>query len=135
MGPAASNKLKTWAINGMPDTWGPKTVLQWLQSVNWEIQGQPSPPKSGKQVWQIHAKHLKDDCREQYGFELQLGGVTRNILTKRWQTRRQNGSKITGPKWWSADLGPIEVFESQTQIPATVLDDSQMVLNIFSRFS
>ncbi len=128
--PAASSNLKTWAINGIPDTWGPKTVMQWLQSVNWEIQGQPSPPRSGKQGWQIHAKHPKDDSREHYGYELQIGGVTRNILVKRWQKHRsvEQGSKITGPKWWSADFienDPIEVFDTQP-IPPTILDDTQM---------
>ena len=128
--PGASSNLKTWAINGIPDTWGPKTVLQWLQSVNWEIQGQPSPPRSGKQVWQIHAKHPKDDSREHYSSELQIGGVTRNILIKRWQKHRsvEQGSKITGPKWWSADSienDPIEVFDTQP-IPPTILDDTQM---------
>ena len=128
--PSASSKLKSWAVNGIPDTWGPKPVLQWLQSVKWDVHGQPSPPKMGKQVWQIHAKPPDNDCREKYAFELQIGGNSRNILIKRWQKHHQveNGARLTGPKWWSADFtdDPIELFESQAAIPPTVLEDTQM---------
>ena len=126
--PAASNKVKCWAINGIPDSWGPSTVVQWLQSIKWEIEGQPSPPRSGKQVWQIHAKHPADDCREQYAYELQMGGNTRNLLIKRWQKHRhvEIGAKISGPKWWNSELerDPIEVDD--TQVAPTVLEDTQI---------
>ena len=132
--PSASSNAKCWAVNGIPDLWGPRSVVEWMKSVGWTLEGHPSPPRSGRQVWQVHARPPVDDIREQYGYELKVGnGDVRNLLIKRWQKHRAvpQGARITGPKWWSADFNepdPIELFDTQPIAP-TVLEDTQMTVD------
>lgn len=54
---AADNvpKNRAWSAFGIPPSWGPKTLQDWLESQGWRLGSTPTPPKGRNKPWNIQA--------------------------------------------------------------------------------
>ena len=112
---------RVWSAFGIPPSWGPKTLQQWLESQSWRLGNTPSPPRRKNKPWNIQG-YVKDKLQDtSHDYELQLDGdQVRHITIKKWQKHRkvEDCERLTGARWWTEEMEAPEVPE--TQIDATI---------------
>ena len=142
----STERPRSWVCFGIPKSWGPISVKDWLENNQWLITSRPLPPKGKNKGWffQGHLPGTKDNNYAYQLFPATEEQDAKHIHIRKWEKVRVVDSKITkisGPKWWSKDNlhdDPIEEADAevgtevsptiafQSEIAATEQDDSQM---------
>jgi len=142
-----TERPRSWVCFGIPKSWGPISLKDWLENNQWVLAGRPLPPKGKNKGWFFQG-HLPGTKENNYAYELFAATEeheAKHIYIRKWEKVRVVDSKITrisGPKWWSKDNlhdDPIEEVESkdaemevsatlkfQPEIEKTQLDETQM---------
>ena len=128
---------RAWQISGVPHTWGPSSVKQWLESNDWYVEAVPKPPNGKFKTWAVQGYVKSDPLKKNFAYQIKCGSKDCNITIYRWQKQRkpraedkEQDKQIKGSRWWSADMSdPIEesnevspTLRYSPEVAATVMD-------------
>ena len=128
---------RAWQISGIPHTWGPSSVKQWLESNDWYVEAVPKPPNGKFKTWAVQGYVKSDPLKKNFAYQIKCGSKDCNITIYRWQKQRkpraedkEQDKQIKGSRWWSADMSdPIEesnevspTLKYSPEVAATVMD-------------
>ena len=127
---------RAWQISGIPHTWGPSSVKQWLTNNDWHVEA-VKPPNGKFRTWAIQGYVKSDPLRKNFAYQVKCGSKDCNITIYRWQKQRkpnaeekERDKQLKGSRWWSADMSdPIEEGNEVSpterytpEVAATVMD-------------
>ena len=128
---------RAWQISGIPTTWGPTSVRNWLESNDWYVETMPKPPNGKFKTWAVQGYVKSEPLKKHFAYQIKCGTKDCNITVYRWQKQRkpkaedkENEKQIRGSRWWSADMSdPIEdtnevspTLRYTPEVGATVMD-------------
>ena len=102
-----SVQARAWNIFGLPTTWGPTTVAEWMTERGWKIQGGVRPPLNGRRPWFMHAVHEQKPELTSFAYQFPYGnGNVRNISVRPYQKIRKaeaEPQRLVSNAWFGKD--------------------------------
>ena len=126
-----------WEISGVPFTWGPTSVKNWLVSIGWAIEAVPRAPNAKSKSWSFQGLFAEDPTKKNFAFEVDCGSNVCHLTIHRWVKKRvpkeeekEQEHRVRGTRWWSADntdpmeeISPTIVYE--VEVAPTKVDETQ----------
>jgi len=119
------DKNRHWCLYGLDSAYGPSSVMELLQSLQWEVQYRPSAPQGRNRPWLFFGKPASEDGVERaldYSYELEdKEGIKQFVRISVHQRRKKEEAEALDirPHWWD----PTQKFEAE--IAPTVMEISQ----------
>ena len=96
-----TERAHSWVCHGIPSSWGPLTVKEFLEKHSWKLSVRPSPPKGRNKGWFIvgYVEGKQDPSYTYLLCAAAEGQSERHVSVRKWEKVRRidtNVVKITG---------------------------------------
>ena len=105
----AVERNRSWIVFGIPRSWGPVSMKEWLVSNGWTVTNNPIPPGGRNSTWSFQGQLPGKPTQLEFSYVLfpaRDGKDAKYVQVRRWEKVRKvenHVTKISGPKWWSKD--------------------------------
>ena len=78
------NKNHAWQLSGIPSTWGPTTLRDWLVKTGWKVEPHMKPPSGRHPTWSMQGHCVGKPLQQSFAYEVQCGSKPCHVLITRW---------------------------------------------------
>ena len=110
------NTVHSWTMSGIPASWGPVSVREWLEKQGWSVMD-CSQPRRRDRPWSFRGRNSDRFGTRAFAYEIQVENEKSvYVHITRWEKRRKADAEVTplasSKLWWSKnatyDDDPIE---------------------------